>query len=94
MTFEDEKLRLYFSEDRRRLEFVSKRTVIIERQDLKKMFVLNLDSETYSIKPYQPIIDKAMLSINITRETPRPDYANTMPFDPALFEVPANFKKA
>jgi hypothetical protein len=93
MTFEDERLRLYFAEDRRRLEFAGKRTVIIERRDLKKMFVLNLDSETYSIKPYQPIIDKAMLSINI-RETPKPDYPNTMPFDPALFEIPANFKKA
>jgi hypothetical protein len=84
-------VRSYFAEDRSRFESLSKNRVIIERHDLKKMFVLNLATKTYSIKPFQPT---AKVRLRVTKGNLKRVYPDFRPFEPALFEVPADFTKA
>ena len=54
---EGQNLRIYDAEDRRRFELLDKHQVVIERIDLKKTFILNLDSKTFTEKPYEPIVE-------------------------------------
>jgi hypothetical protein len=91
MKTEGKNLRIYFAEDRRRFELLDKHQVIIERIDLKKTFVLNLDSRTFSEKPYEPIVEGS-IEFRLMRDTPNPDHPNILAFDSKLFEVPRNFK--
>jgi len=88
---EGKNLRIYYAEDRRRFELLDKHQVVIERIDQKKTFVLNLDSRTFSEKPYEPIV-KGSIEFELMRDTPIPGHPNILPFDSKLFEVPRNFK--
>lgn len=92
MKTEEKDLHIYWAEDRCRFELLDRRKVIIERQDLKKIWVLTLEAKTYTVKAYEPMFRKAKLSIEVTREKPKPRYPQIFPFDPTLFEVPPDFK--
>jgi hypothetical protein len=91
MKTEGKNLRIYFAQDRRRFELLDKHQVVIERIDLKKTFVLNLNSRTFSEKPYEPIVE-GTIEYQLMRDTPAPDHPDILPFDSTLFEVPRNFK--
>ena len=93
MKTEGRNLRVYYAEDRRRFELLDKHQVIIERIDLKKTFVLNLDRKTFSEKPYEPIV-KGSIEFELMRDTPNPDHPDILPFNSKLFEIPRNFKLA
>jgi hypothetical protein len=93
MKVEGKDLAVYLAGDKRRFEYHDKHKVVIERADLNELVILNMNDETYSIQPYQRK-ETATFSSRITRGKPKPDWTPFYHYDPALFEIPANFKKA
>jgi hypothetical protein len=89
-------IRMFSSEDLYRIEYLQERKVIIGNQKLNKIFILDLNSKTYTEKPYQHWATSARLTITTTKRPskPEPQPYPFVPFDPSLFEIPAGFVKS
>ena len=88
-------IRMFSSEDLYRIEYLQERKVIIGNQKLNKIFILDLNSKTYTEKPYPHWATSARLTTTTKRPSkPEPQPYPFVPFDPSLFEIPAGFVKA
>jgi hypothetical protein len=91
---ESSDIRLFSSDDLYRLEYLQERKIIIGNQKQNKIFILDMDSKTYTEKPYKPWASSATMVLTTTRERPKPQPNPFIPFDATLFEIPAGFVKA
>ena len=93
---ENSSIRMFSSEDLYRIEYLQERKVVIGNQKLNKIVILDLNSKTYTEKPYRHWATSAKL-IGTVRQVPvkpEPQPYPFVPFDPSLFEIPAGFVKA
>ena len=88
LKLEGKDVTIYSTVDKRRHEYHDK--VVIERVDLRKTFILDMEARTYSIQPYQE--GTATFSYSITREKPEPERTKYYRYDQSLFDIPADFK--
>lgn len=81
---------LYYGVGRCRLEYPKKQIVDIYCYDLNKRLTLDLRTHEYTVGS----IDRGVetLDTNSASEKSKPNYLKLLPYDPSLFEVPANFK--
>ena len=82
-----------FARNRVRIEFLDKHAVMIQRGDLDKTFILNLDTREYVVKPYEKPTASVSVNMYPPGQQPKPAVPNLVPIDPSLFEIPPGFKQ-